>query len=195
MAAAEDTRTHQDELGVAREGAPSVAVQNKTHAPRLRRPTMARIRERWWGDDHPGHRGRDGAGDGCGEPAPRIGRPDAGPWRPGAAGPAAKWAQRGQVRRRGPVVGEGYEVQAEIADAVHKSYGAVRSQYAHPLVGGINYPAGIHQPALPHVTNLGADGLFIEGASAPAADGFTVLSAPSRPSLLSRLLGRFRRPR
>ena len=31
MAAAEDTRTHQDELGVAREGAPSVAVQNKTH--------------------------------------------------------------------------------------------------------------------------------------------------------------------
>jgi hypothetical protein len=95
----------------------------------------------------------------------------------------------------GPVVGEGYEVQAEIADAVHKSYGAVRPQYAHPLVGGINYPAGIHQPALPHVTNLGADGLFIEGASAPAADGFTVVSAPSRPSLLSRLLGRFRRPR
>jgi hypothetical protein len=92
-----------------------------------------------------------------------------------------------------PVVGEGYEVQAEIAAAVHKSYGAARPQYAHPLVGGIDYPAGTHQPALRHVTNLGADGLFIEGASAPAADGFTVVSAPSRPSLLARLLGRFRR--
>jgi hypothetical protein len=81
------------------------------------------------------------------------------------------------------------------AAAVHKAYGADRPQYAYPLVGGINYPAGTHQPALRHVTNLGADGLFIEGASAPAADGFTVVSAPSRPSLLSRLLGRFRRPR
>jgi hypothetical protein len=95
----------------------------------------------------------------------------------------------------GAIVGEGYDQQEEIAAAVHKSYGADRPQYAHPLVGGINYPAGTHQPALRHVTNLGADGLFIEGASAPAADGFTVVSAPSRPSLLSRLLGRFRRPR
>ena len=93
-----------------------------------------------------------------------------------------------------PVAGEGYEVQAEIA-AAHKSYGADRPQYGHPLIGGIDYPAGTHQPALRHVTNLGADGLFIEGASAPEADGFTVVSAPSRPSLLSRLLGRFRRPR
>ncbi|HEY3034878.1 MAG TPA: hypothetical protein VGJ54_09485 [Streptosporangiaceae bacterium] len=42
------------------------------------------------------------------------------------------------------------------------------------------------------MTDLGADGLFIEGASAPA-DGFTVMSPPARPSLLSRLLGRFRR--
>jgi hypothetical protein len=53
-----------------------------------------------------------------------------------------------------PVVGEGYEVQAKIAAAIHKSYGADRPQYAHPLVGGINYPAGTHQPALRHVTNL-----------------------------------------
>ena len=93
----------------------------------------------------------------------------------------------------GAIVGEGYDQQAEIAAAVHKSYGADRPQYAHPLVGGINYPAGTHQPALRHVTNLGADGLFIEGASAPAADAFTVVSEPSRPSLLSRLLGRLRR--
>ena len=95
----------------------------------------------------------------------------------------------------GAIVGEGYDQQAEIAAAVHKAYGADRPQYAHPLVGGVDYPAGIQQPALRHVTNLGADGLFIDGASAPAADGFTVVSAPSRPSLLSRLLGRFRRPR
>src|SRR2546430_17592739 len=47
-----------------------------------------------------------------------------------------------------PVIGEGYDVQAKIAAAVHKSYGADRPQYAHPLVGGINYPAGMHQPAL-----------------------------------------------
>jgi hypothetical protein len=92
----------------------------------------------------------------------------------------------------GVIVGEGYDQQAEIAAAVHKSYGADRPQYAHPLVGGINYSAGTDQPALRHLVNLGADGLFIEGASAPP-DGFTVVSAPSRPSLLARLLGRFRR--
>ena len=57
-----------------------------------------------------------------------------------------------------------------------------------------SYVLGVSQPALPHVTDLGAEGLFIEGTSAPAADGFTVVSAPSRPSLLSRLLGRLRRP-
>jgi hypothetical protein len=91
-----------------------------------------------------------------------------------------------------PVSGEGYEVQAEIA-AVHKSYGADRPQYAHPLVGGIGYPADTHQPALRHVTDLGADGLFIEGRSAPPADGFTVVSPPARPSLWARLLGRLRR--
>jgi hypothetical protein len=44
-----------------------------------------------------------------------------------------------------------------------------------------------------HVTDLGADGLFIEGASAPVAEPFTVVSPPARPSLLARLLGRLRR--
>ena len=95
----------------------------------------------------------------------------------------------------GPVVGEGYEVQAEIAAAVHKAYGTARPQYAHPAVGGIDYPAGTHQPALRHVHDLGDGTLFIEGRSAPAADGFTLVSPPARPSLLSRLLGKFRRPR
>lgn len=94
-----------------------------------------------------------------------------------------------------PVVGEGYEVQAEIAAAVHKAYGTARPQYAHPAVGGIDYPAGTHQPALRHVHDLGDGTLFIEGRSAPAADGFTLVSPPARPSLLSRLLGKFRRPR
>jgi hypothetical protein len=78
-------------------------------------------------------------------------------------------------------------------DPVDKSYGAYRPQYAHPLVGGIGYPADTHQPALRHVTDLGADGLFIEGRSAPPADGFTVVSPPARPSLWARLLGRLRR--
>jgi len=94
-----------------------------------------------------------------------------------------------------PVVGEGYVVQAEIAAAVHKAYGAARPQYAHPLVGGIDYPVGIDQPALRRVTNLGADGLFIDGHSAPPADRVTVVAAPSRPSLWSRLAGKFRRRR
>jgi hypothetical protein len=69
-----------------------------------------------------------------------------------------------------PVVGEGYEAQAEIAAAVHKSYGTDRPQYAHPAIGGIDHPAGTHQPALRHVVNLGADGLFI-GAPARQRTG------------------------
>jgi hypothetical protein len=91
-----------------------------------------------------------------------------------------------------PVTGEGYEVQAEIAAAVHKAYGADRPQYADPVVCGVGYPDAIHRPVLRHVTNLGADGLFIEGRSAPAADAFTVVSPPARPALLARLLGRIR---
>jgi hypothetical protein len=61
-----------------------------------------------------------------------------------------------------PVVGEGYEVQAGIAAAVHKSYGPDRPAYAHPLIGGIGYADGTHQPAVRHVHDLGADGLLIE---------------------------------
>ena len=91
-----------------------------------------------------------------------------------------------------PVTGEGYEVQAEIAAAVHKAYGEARPVYAGPEAPGDSYPLGVSQPALRHVTDLGADGLFIEGASAPAADGFTVASAPSRPSLWSHLFRRGR---
>ena len=44
-------------------------------------------------------------------------------------------------------MGEGYETRAEVAAAVHKAYGPDRPGDAHLLVGGIGYPAGIHQPA------------------------------------------------
>jgi hypothetical protein len=92
-----------------------------------------------------------------------------------------------------PVIGEGYGQQAEIAGAVHKAYGEARPVYAGPAVAGDSYVLGVSQPALRHVTDLGADGLFIEGRSAPVADAFTVVSPPARPSLLARLLGRLRR--
>jgi hypothetical protein len=92
-----------------------------------------------------------------------------------------------------PIIGEGYAIQAEIAAAVHKAYGETRPQYADPVVGGPGYGDGIHQPASRHVTDLGADGLFIEGASAPAADPYLVVSPPPRPGLLSRLRGLLRR--
>ena len=93
----------------------------------------------------------------------------------------------------GPIVGEGYEVQAEIAAAVHKAYGEDRPSYAGPAVGGDSYVLGVSQPALRHVHDLGDGTLFIEGRSAPAADAFTVVSPPARQSLLARLLGRLRR--
>ena len=64
--------------------------------------------------------------------------------------------------------------------------------YAGPEVAGDSYPLEVSQPALRHVTNLGADGPFIEGASAPAADPFMVVSPP-RPGLLSRLRNLLRR--
>jgi hypothetical protein len=116
---------------------------------------------------------------GYGAPVP-LGQPPSGP-------------SVGKYGVGGAVIGEGYEVQAGIAAAVHKAYGPDRPQYAHPIVAGLGYPADTHQPALRHVTNLGADGLFIEGHSAPPAGGVTVVAAPSRPSLLARLLGRLRR--
>ena len=90
------------------------------------------------------------------------------------------------------VKGEGYAIQADAAGAVHKAYGEARPVYAGPEVAGESYVLGVSQPALRHVTNLGADGLFIEGASAPAADPFMVVSPP-RPGLLSRLRGLLRR--
>ena len=42
----------------------------------------------------------------------------------------------------GPIAGEGYEVQPEIADAVAKAYGPPRPQYGDDLVGGFGFQAG-----------------------------------------------------
>ena len=44
--------------------------------------------------------------------------------------------------------------------------------YPASHVAGESYVLGVSQPALRHVTDLGADGLFIEGASAPAANPY-----------------------
>ncbi|MGN6172989.1 MAG: hypothetical protein ACTHPS_08560 [Streptosporangiaceae bacterium] len=70
-----------------------------------------------------------------------------------------------------------------------------RPSYGDDLVGGIGFAADRQEAPVRHVVTLGADGLFIEGRPAPAADVVTVASAPSRPGLLSRAraaLGRLR---
>jgi hypothetical protein len=89
-----------------------------------------------------------------------------------------------------PVIGESHQAAPYVPQ--HKAYGPPSPVYADAAVGGVGYAPGDVRTALRHVTDLGADGLFIEGASVPAADGFTVVSPPARPSLLARLLGRIR---
>jgi hypothetical protein len=89
-----------------------------------------------------------------------------------------------------PTVGEGHSVVAEISEAVHKSFGAPRPQYAHPIVGGENYsPGGV-------ATALRAVGERVFGAQdAAGRAGVTIVSpeAAPRPSLLGRLFGKLRR--
>jgi hypothetical protein len=95
-----------------------------------------------------------------------------------------------------PVVGEGYDMTAEISAAVHKAFGPGRPTYAHPLVGGADYADSTHQPVLRHVSNLGDSLLFEPGRDGRQAAGAAVVISPQaapRPSLLSRLLGRLRR--
>jgi hypothetical protein len=86
-----------------------------------------------------------------------------------------------------PVTGESHQAAPYVEQ--RKSYGPPSPVYADPLVGGPGYAPGGIETALRHVTDLGADGLFIEGASAPAADPFMVVSPPARPGLLARLRG------
>ena len=77
----------------------------------------------------------------------------------------------------GDIVGEGYDQQAEISGAVHKSHGESRPVYAAPAVAGESYaPLAVVQPALRHVR----------------AAGFDVVSPPGRLGLLARVLGRIR---
>jgi hypothetical protein len=91
------------------------------------------------------------------------------------------------------VKGEGYAVTAPLTAAQVSSYGPGSPVYADPSVGGYGFQGGRSEPAVRHVTNLGADGLFIEGRSAPVAAAVTVLTAPGRPSVWSRLRGRLHR--
>jgi hypothetical protein len=78
-----------------------------------------------------------------------------------------------------PVIGEGYDMAAQ--DAVqHKAYGPDRPQYAADVVGGLGFQAGKSEPAIM---------VYLGQRSAPA-DDIAVVSPPSRPRLLRRLLRR-----
>jgi hypothetical protein len=78
-----------------------------------------------------------------------------------------------------PAVGEGHSVTAEVSPSVHKAYGPDRPQYADSLVGGVGYaPVGVETALM-----------------AASRGDVTVVSPPSSPGLLARLLGKFRRPR
>jgi hypothetical protein len=85
-----------------------------------------------------------------------------------------------------PAIGEGYAQGAPDAPQ-RKSYGPDLPVYADDLVGGYGFQGGRSEPAVRHVTDLGADGLFIEGRSAPAASPWTLISPPAgRQSLFRR---------
>jgi hypothetical protein len=63
--------------------------------------------------------------------------------------------------RRGPVVGEGYDQAAAVADAVQKVYGRTgRSTLTRSSAVSV-FVGGRQEPAVRHVVNFGADGLFI----------------------------------
>ena len=63
-----------------------------------------------------------------------------------------------------PVVGESHQAAPYVEQ--RKAYGPASPVYADDLIGGPGYAPGGIETALRHVTDLGADGLFIEGASA-----------------------------
>ena len=86
-----------------------------------------------------------------------------------------------------PVTGESHQAAPYVPQS--KAYGPPSPVYADPVVAGLGYGPGDVQTALRHVTDLGADGLFIEGASAPAAEPFMVVPPPPRPGLRARLRG------
>ena len=92
-----------------------------------------------------------------------------------------------------PVIGEGYEIQAEIAAAVHKAYGEARPVYAGPEVAGDSVPAGRLAARATARDRPRRRWPVHRGRRRAAADAFTVVSPPARPSLLARLLGRLRR--
>ena len=80
------------------------------------------------------------------------------------------------------VKGEGYAVTAPLTAAQVSSYGPGSPVYADGLVGGIGFQAGRQEPPIRVLVGTRS-----------AADAIAVLSAPSRPSLWSRLRGKLRR--
>jgi hypothetical protein len=94
-----------------------------------------------------------------------------------------------------PPVGEGLETSPVVVPRL-KAYGPQSPVYADDLVGGLGYSLGSVHNARRHVTDLGADGLFIEpgpDGRAPTNSMFVVSPAAPRPSLWQRLTSRLRR--
>jgi hypothetical protein len=79
-----------------------------------------------------------------------------------------------------PVMGEGYESTPVASEAVSAAF--AMPNYAPAEVGGVGFVGG-GQEAPVRVS---------VGQRSTPGDGVTIVSAPSRPSLLSRLLGRMR---
>ena len=94
----------------------------------------------------------------------------------------------------GSIVGEGYELQAEIAEAVHKAYGEAAAGVRRCLRSpGIPAPLGVSQPALRHVTDLGADAAVHRGRQRTGGGSVHGGVPAARPGLLARLRGLLRR--
>lgn len=89
----------------------------------------------------------------------------------------------------GPVIGEGHEQTAPVADAVHKAYGEPRPVCAASEVGGLgSAPGGIARPALRSDRAALADQVFAPQGAHAADAGPVVISpaAAGRPGLLAR---------
>jgi hypothetical protein len=82
-----------------------------------------------------------------------------------------------------PAVGEGYSLTPGVIQAVSKSYGPDRPQYAHESVGGYGFVGGRQEAPIR---------VWLGSRSAAQGDAAVVVS-PSRPSLWSRLFRRGRR--
>jgi hypothetical protein len=80
------------------------------------------------------------------------------------------------------VVGEGYATTPEVSAAAVKAYGPARPVYADGVVGGVDFVAGRQEAPVKMAAGFRR-----------SDDGVVVVSPSSRPGLLARLTGRFRR--